>query len=103
MVDELERRLAAMPELPPYRDLPGAGAAGGLGRRSPSLGASSSRARELVLDRDRVRRAWPRAPTLVVTGEGTVDRVDVRGQGARRGAGAACRRSASAACSSAAE
>ena len=30
-VDELERRLAAMEELAPYRDLPGAGAGGGLG------------------------------------------------------------------------
>ena len=37
-VVELERRLTAMPELIPFRDLPGAGAGGGLGAALASLG-----------------------------------------------------------------
>jgi glycerate 2-kinase len=71
-VEELERRLAAMTELAPYADLPGAGAAGGLGAALASVGATLVPGAELVLERAGFReRAL--AADLVVTGEGTVD------------------------------
>jgi glycerate kinase len=78
-VEELERRLAGRADLAPYRDLPGAGAAGGLGAALASLGG------ELVAGADRVlgligfdvRAA---GATLVVTGEGTVDRTTTAGK-----------------------
>lgn len=70
---ELERRLLAMEALEPYRDLPGAGAGGGLGAALASLGATLVEGAPLVLDligfRERLQGA-----DLVVTGEGTVDR-----------------------------
>ena len=44
-VEELERRLAAMSELAPFRDLRGAGAGGGSARRSRRSARSSSKAR----------------------------------------------------------
>jgi glycerate kinase len=70
--EELERRLLADEELAPYRDLPGGGAAGGLGAALASLGA------ELVPGAQEVLRrlAFPAraaAADLVVTGEGAVD------------------------------
>jgi glycerate kinase len=78
-VEELERRLAAMERLAPYRDVPGAGAAGGLGAALASLGAELVEGAELVLDLagfdDRARAA-----DLVVTGEGTVDRSTLEGK-----------------------
>src|SRR5207244_1785979 len=43
---ELERRLTAMPRLEPFADLPGAGAAGGLGAALASLGAELVRGPE---------------------------------------------------------
>ena len=49
-VSELERRLAADAELAPYADLPGAGAAGGLGAALASLGAELVPGARLVLD-----------------------------------------------------
>jgi glycerate 2-kinase len=68
----LERRLASMEELAPYAELPGAGAAGGLGAALAALGAELVPGAREVLERlrfrDRVREA-----DLVVTGEGTVD------------------------------
>lgn len=71
-VELLERRLLAIEELTPYRDLPGAGAAGGLGAALAALGAELVPGAGEVLQRlsfrDRVRRA-----DLVVTGEGVVD------------------------------
>ena len=71
-------------ELEPFRDLPGAGAGGGLGAGFAALGAELCDGASLVLDTigfdERAQRA-----DLVVTGEGTVDRDDARGQGARRG------------------
>jgi glycerate kinase len=71
-VEELERRLAAIRELEPYRDLPGAGAGGGLGAALAALGAELVPGAELILDLigfdDRARGA-----SLVVTGEGRVD------------------------------
>ena len=70
---ELERRLLAKRSLVPYRGLPGAGAAGGLGAALAALGAEVVPAAPLVLEligfRDRLASA-----ELVVTGEGTVDR-----------------------------
>jgi len=74
---ELEARLASMDELVPYTDLPGAGAAGGLGAALAALGAELVRGAELVLD---VVGFDPAGYDLVVTGEGTVDRTTVRGK-----------------------
>src|SRR5438105_3202875 len=47
---ELEARLAAMPELAPYAEHPGAGAAGGLGAALAALGATLVPGAALVLD-----------------------------------------------------
>ena len=69
-VAALEQRLRAMPELAPYADLPGSGAAGGLGAALASLGAELVPGAEAVLD---LLGFDPAAYDLVVTGEGTVD------------------------------
>ena len=74
---ELEARLAAMEELAPYADLPGAGAAGGLGAALASLGAELVRGAELVLD---TIGFDPGGYDLVITGEGTVDATTARGK-----------------------
>jgi glycerate 2-kinase len=78
-VAELEARLAARKSLRPVADLPGAGAAGGLGAALAALGAELVSGAELVLEligfRERVRTA-----ELVVTGEGTVDRATLEGK-----------------------
>jgi glycerate kinase len=78
-VEELERRLACLSELVPYRDLPGAGAGGGLGAGLAALGAELCDGAALVLDTirfdERARRAG-----LVVTGEGTVDLTTLEGK-----------------------
>jgi glycerate kinase len=78
-VDELERRLAAMDELREVRDLPGAGAAGGLGAALAALGAELVPGCELVLEtlgfRERVA-----GKRLAVTGEGRVDQSSVEGK-----------------------
>jgi glycerate kinase len=72
LVELLEHRFAGMHELAPYAELPGAGAAGGLGAALVSLGADLvPGAREVLLRLDfpaHVRRA-----DLVITGEGKVD------------------------------
>jgi glycerate kinase len=78
-VDELERRLAAIPELAPFAALPGAGAAGGLGAALAALGAELVGGAELVLDRLRFRERAA-GVQLVVTGEGTVDRTTLEGK-----------------------
>jgi glycerate kinase len=71
-VRELERRLAALDELRPYAELPGSGAAGGLGAALAALGAELVPGADAVLDLvgldERVRGA-----DVVVTGEGRVD------------------------------
>jgi glycerate kinase len=76
---ELERRLASIEELRPFADLPGAGAAGGLGAALAALGAVLEPGAELVLAtvgfRERVRGAM-----LAVTGEGGVDRTSTEGK-----------------------
>lgn len=78
-VEELEQRLASLDELAPYRDLPGAGAGGGLGAAFAALGARLVDGGECVLDRigfdERAQRA-----ALVVTGEGTVDATTLEGK-----------------------
>ncbi len=78
-VDVLEARLAALQELAPYRDLPGAGAGGGLGAALAALGGELVEGAELVLDTigfdDRARNA-----DLVVTGEGMVDATTLEGK-----------------------
>jgi glycerate kinase len=78
-VHELERRLAGMDELGPYAELPGAGAAGGLGAALAALGAELVPGAEFVLSavglRERLRGA-----ALAVTGEGTVDRTSAEGK-----------------------
>lgn len=78
-VDALEARLASIEELRPFAELPGAGAAGGLGAALAALGAALVPGAELVLGalafRDRIRGA-----TLVVTGEGAVDRTSAEGK-----------------------
>lgn len=78
-VEALESRLASLAELAPVRDLPGAGAGGGLGAAFASLGAELCEGAELVLDTigfdERARHA-----SLVVTGEGTVDATTLEGK-----------------------
>jgi glycerate 2-kinase len=75
----LERRLAAMEELEPYADLPGAGAAGGLGAALASLGAELVPGAPYVLELLRFRdRA--RAVDVAITGEGKVDGTTLRGK-----------------------
>jgi glycerate kinase len=94
-VEELERRLAAMEELRPFADLPGAGSAGGLGAALAALGAELRPGAELVLEAlrfgERIRGA-----RLGVTGEGEVDRSTAEGKapgavvGACRAEGVRC-------------
>jgi glycerate 2-kinase len=74
---ELEARLAP---LAAWADLPGAGAAGGLGAALASLGAELVPGASLVLD---LLRFDPSAYDLVVTGEGMVDVTSRRGKAPR--------------------
>jgi glycerate kinase len=78
-VVELERRLAGRAELAPYADLPGAGAAGGLGAAFAAMGAELVEGAPAVLDLigfdARLREA-----DLAVTGEGQVDRTTAEGK-----------------------
>ena len=78
-VAELELRLEALEELAPYRDLPGAGAGGGLGAAFAAMGGELLEGAELVLDvirfDDRARDA-----DLVVSGEGTIDKTTFDGK-----------------------
>ena len=70
--DELERRLLERRSLAPFRDLPGAGAAGGLGAALAALGAELVEGARLVIDLMGLPGRLGGAD-LVVTGEGTVD------------------------------
>lgn len=79
-VEELEARLAALDELARYRDLPGAGAGGGLGAAFAAMGAELRDGAEVVLDAigfDELARD----AELVVTGEGKVDATTLEGKG----------------------
>jgi glycerate kinase len=66
-----------MPTLAPYAEVPGAGAAGGLGAALASLGAELLPGAPLVLD---LVGFDPTGYDLVVTGEGTVDRTTTSGK-----------------------
>jgi glycerate kinase len=78
-VDELERRLASLDELRPYRDVPGAGAGGGLGAALASLGGELLEGAEFVLDLVGFDERAAGA-AFAVTGEGAVDRTTVEGK-----------------------
>lgn len=78
-VELLERRLAASKRLLPYAELPGAGAAGGLGAAFASLGAELRPGLELVLTATGFRGLLADA-SLVVTGEGSVDASSAEGK-----------------------
>lgn len=79
MTPLLERRLAAMEELTPYAELPGAGAAGGLGAALAALGAELVEGAPAVLDLVGFDAQLGEAD-LVVTGEGQVDRTTGEGK-----------------------
>ena len=89
-VEELERRLASMPALRPYADLPGAGAAGGLGAALAALGGRLEPGIDLVLDTVGFAERLEGA-VLAVTGEGQVDRSSAEGK-VPAGVASACRR-----------
>jgi glycerate 2-kinase len=79
LVEELEQRHAGLRELARYRDLPGAGAGGGLGAALAALGGTLVEGAKLVLDLIRFdERA--RGADLVVTGEGAVDATTYEGK-----------------------
>jgi len=78
-VAELERRLSEDGALAPYAELAGAGAAGGLGAALASLGAELVPGAALVLDTLGFDRRLD-GVSLVVTGEGTVDRTTREGK-----------------------
>ena len=78
-VEELERRLSALDALRPFAELPGAGAAGGVGAALASLGARLVSGAELVLERIGFG-AQAAGADLVVTGEGTIDRSSTEGK-----------------------
>lgn len=78
-VAKLERRLSGRDELAPYAELPGAGAAGGLGAALAALGAELVPGAPLVLELIGFREQ-ARGAALVVTGEGTVDRTTASGK-----------------------
>jgi glycerate kinase len=75
----LERRLAAMEELEPFAEVPGSGAAGGLGAALASLGAELVPGAAAVLDLlgfdERLASS-----DVVVTGEGRVDATTAEGK-----------------------
>ena len=75
----LEQRLAEMTELRPYADLPGSGAAGGLGAAFAALGADLVPGAEAVLDLIGFDERLSGCD-LVVTGEGQVDRTTAEGK-----------------------
>jgi glycerate kinase len=74
---EFEARLVAMDALAPYAELPGAGAAGGLGAALASIGARLEPGADFVLDTIGFE---PSSFDFVVTGEGTVDETTARGK-----------------------
>jgi glycerate kinase len=78
-VETLERRLAALDDLSPYRDLPGAGAGGGLGAGLAALGGELVEGAGHVLDLIGFD-AHARGASLVVTGEGQVDETTFEGK-----------------------
>jgi glycerate 2-kinase len=75
----LERRLAGMAELEPYAELPGAGAAGGLGAAFAALGGTLVEGAPAVLDLIGFDTRLMGCD-LVVTGEGQVDETTAEGK-----------------------
>jgi glycerate kinase len=80
-VAALEEQFAAAEHLRPVADLPGAGAAGGLGAALAFLGAELVPGAPFVLDAVGFRERAARAD-VVVTGEGTVDATTFTGKAA---------------------
>ena len=78
-VEELERRLAAMEELIPYADLPGSGAAGGLGAALAALGGELVPGAPAVLDLVGFDERLA-GQDIVVTGEGQIDETTAEGK-----------------------
>jgi glycerate 2-kinase len=78
-VAALESRLAGKDALRPYAELPGSGAAGGLGAALASLGAELVEGAASVLDLVGFDSRLAEAD-LVVTGEGTVDQTTLEGK-----------------------
>jgi glycerate 2-kinase len=78
-VERLEARLAAMEELRPVADLPGAGSAGGLGAALAALGARLEPGAELVLREIGFERRLA-GVAFAVTGEGRVDATTLEGK-----------------------
>jgi glycerate kinase len=78
-VERLEARLAGMERLRDVRDLPGAGAAGGLGAALLSLGASVTSGAGLVRELTGLDSALDVAD-LAITGEGSFDWQSLRGK-----------------------
>ena len=76
-VAELEARFRSYAALAPYAELPGSGAAGGLGAALASLGAELVPGAARVLD---LVAFDPRGHGLVVTGEGRVDATTAEGK-----------------------
>ena len=76
-VAELEARFRAIERLVPFAELPGSGAAGGLGAALASLGAELVPGAATVLD---LVGFDPRPYALVVTGEGRVDATTAEGK-----------------------
>jgi glycerate kinase len=76
-VELLEHRFRSIERLAPYAELPGSGAAGGLGAALASLGASLVPGAPAVLD---MLGFDPRSASLVVTGEGRVDATTAEGK-----------------------
>jgi glycerate kinase len=77
VVAELEGRFRASERVAPFADLPGSGAAGGLGGALAALGASLVPGAETVLD---LLAFDASAHDLVVTGEGKVDATTAAGK-----------------------
>jgi glycerate kinase len=76
-VAELERRFRSFERLAPFAELPGSGAAGGLGAALASLGAELVPGAAAILD---LLDFEPTEYALVVTGEGRVDATTAEGK-----------------------
>ncbi|MBW4721678.1 glycerate kinase family protein [Saccharothrix obliqua] len=90
-VTRLEARLAGMAELDRVRDVPGAGAAGGLGAALLALGATTTSGAGLVRSLTALDAALD-AADLAITGEGSFDWQSLRGKLVTAVAGAAAER-----------
>ncbi len=78
-VEILTRRLNAIEELRPYADLPGSGAAGGLGAALAAMGANLAPGAVTVLDLLEFDRLLQDCD-LVITGEGQIDETTTEGK-----------------------